>query len=92
MLLCLPGWENEFSGNTLIYRSVSDERTKKIWTHFGKEFLKESTIKAVQGYDSVIDDADSDMARLFPFSSKLGISWGQDSTGGETDSEYILNI
>lgn len=88
MLLCLPGWENEFSGNTLIYRSVSDERTKKIWTQFGKE----STIKAVQGYDSVIDDADSDMARLFPFSSKLGISWGQDSTGGETDSEYILNI
>lgn len=70
MLLCLPGWENEFSGNTLIYRSVSDERTKKIWTQFGKE----STIKAVQGYDSVIDDADSDMARLFSFSSKLGIS------------------
>lgn len=60
----------EFSGNTLIYRSVSDKREPEdldtVW--------EESTIKAVQGYDSVIDDADSDMARLFSFSSKLGIS------------------
>lgn len=62
MLLCLPGWENEFSGNTLIYRSVSDERTKKIWTVWERV-----TIKAVQGYDSVIDDADSDVADYFPF-------------------------
>lgn len=53
MLLCLLGWEDEFSGNNLVCRSVSKEGTRKIWMGFREESLEDFTFKPVQGKDSV---------------------------------------